>query len=334
MLELGEGSDGSLRVERYAIARLPRDAMSEGGLAKPEVVEDAIRECWQALDTHTREIVMALPASAVTAKKIVLPADSSEADIETQAVSEANQVVPFPMEEVTLDFQVLGPSPQNAGENEVLIVITRKDRVEERVAVAEKAGLKTKIIDVDTYAALRAYDQLIFQLPHEGRDQTIAIIDLGATTTHVNILHDNNPVYQREHPFGGQILTQEISRRFGMPWEEAEDAKRKGLLPENFETEVLRPFLDSAAQEISRALQLFFASAPQQHIDHILLAGGCSSLPGLDEVVYGKTQTSTLISNPFARMAISGHVKARQLAVDAPSLFVACGLAMRRFDKE
>ena len=332
MLEIGESPDGSKRVERYAIARLPRDAVTDGNLTKPEAVETAMRECWQALDTRTRDIVMALPASAATAKKLILPADSSEADIETQAVSEANQIVPFPMEEVTLDFQVLGPSPRNPSENEVLVVITRKDRVEERVAVAEKAGLKTSIMDVDTYAALRAFDQLVFQLPHEGRDQTVAIVDLGATTTHVNVLHDNQPVYQREHPFGGQILTQEISRRFGLPWEEAEDAKCKGLLPENFETEVLRPFLDSAAQEISRALQLFFASAPQQHIDHILLAGGCSALPGLDEIVYGKTQTSTLIANPFAKMAISPHVKARQLAIDAPALFVACGLALRRFD--
>jgi type IV pilus assembly protein PilM len=334
MLELGEVGDGSRRVERYAMARLPREAVTDGNLTKPELVEKALQECWAALDTRTREIVMALPASAVTAKKLILPKDASEADIETQAVSEANQIVPFPMDEVTLDFQVLGPAQRSPNDNEVLVVITRKDRVEERVAVAESAGLKTTIVDVDTYAALRAYDQVAFQLPNEGREQTVAIIDIGATTTHINILHDNQPIYQREHPFGGQILTQEISRRFGLPWEEAEDAKCKGLLPDSFETEILRPYLDAASQEIGRALQLFFASTPQQHVDHILLAGGCSSVPGMDEVVYGKTQTSTLIANPFARMAISNHVKARQLATDAPALFVACGLALRRFDRE
>lgn len=333
MLELSDLGDGSRRVERYAMTRLPREAVTDGNLTKPELVEKALHDCWVALDTRTRDIVMALPASAVTAKKLILPKDASEADIETQAVSEANQIVPFPMEEVTLDFQLLGPAARSPNDNEVLIVITRKDRVEERVAVAETAGLKTTIVDVDTYAALRAYDQVAFQLPNEGREQTVAIIDVGATTTHINILHDNQPIYQREHPFGGQILTQEISRRFGLPWEEAEDAKCKGLLPDSFETEILRPFLDSASQEIGRALQLFFASTPQQHVDHILLAGGCSTVPGMDEVVYGKTQTSTLIANPFARMAISNHVRARQLAVDAPSLFVACGLALRRFDK-
>jgi type IV pilus assembly protein PilM len=334
MLELGVSSDGSRRVERYSIARLPREAVTDGSLAKPELVEKAMRDAWHALETRTRTIAMALPASAVTAKKLILPQDASELDIETQAISEAHQIVPFPMEEITLDFQVLGPSPHSPNDNEVLVVITRKDRVEERVAVAESAGLKTAIMDVDTYATLHAFEQVAFQLPNEGRGQTVAILDIGHTTTHVNIMHDNQPVYQREHPFGGQILTQEISRRFGLPWEEAEDAKCKGLLPDSFEAEVLRPFLDAAAQEIARALQLFFASSPQQHIDHILLAGGCSLVPGLDEAVFNKTQTSTIITNPFAKMAVSSFVRPKQLATDAPSLFIACGLALRRFDQE
>lgn len=332
MLELGIAADGSHRVERYAMAQLPREAVTEGNLTKPDAVAAAMREAWFALDTRTRDIVLALPASAATAKKLILPKDASEADIEAQAVSEANLVVPFPMEEVSLDFQVLGPCERSPNDNEVLVVITRKDRVEERVAVAESVGLRTAIMDVDTYATLRAFDQVSFQLPNEGHGQTVAIFDVGHTTTHVNVLHDNKPVYQRDHPFGGQVLTQEISRRFGIPWEEAEEAKRKGMLPDSYEAEVLRPFLDTASQEISRALQLFFASAPQQHVDHILLAGGCSSVPGLDEAVYGKTQIGTIVTNPFAKMAVSGHVKARQLAIDAPALFVACGLALRRFD--
>ena len=332
MLELAATGDGARRVERYAIAKLPREAVTEGNIAKPEAVEQAMRNAWEALGTRIRTVAMALPSSAVTAKKILVPSNATEDEIETQALDEAQHMVPFPLEDITLDFQVLGPSGASQNESEVLVVITRKDRVEERVAVAESAGLKTAIIDVDTYATLSAYEQLVFQLPNSGKGQTVAIIDIGQTTTHINILYDNETVHQREHQFGGQILTQEISRKFGLPWEEAEDAKCKGLLPDSFETEILRPFLDTASQEISRALQLFFTSSQQQHIDHILLAGGCSLVPGLDEAIFAKTQTSTIIANPFGKMAVSGSVSARQLAIDAPSLFVACGLALRRFD--
>ena len=148
------------------------------------------------------------------------------------------------------------------------------------------------------------------------------------------MLHDNQPVYQREHALGGNTLTNEIARRFDLPTEEAEDAKRKGLLPDSYESEVLQPFLDTVALEIGRALQLFFSATSHQTVDHILLAGGCAAIPGLDEVVHSKMQTSTLIANPFAKMAVSSQVKARQLASEAPALFVACGLALRKFDRE
>jgi type IV pilus assembly protein PilM len=332
MLELAESGNGVYRVERYAIAPISKEAVLDGNIAKPEAVEDALRAAWRQLDTRTRDIVMSLPAAAAISKKLVLPADSDEDYIEEQATTEASQMVPFPMEDVTLDFQVLGPSARNPKENEILVVVTRKDRVDERVAVAEAAGLKTMIMDVDTFATLRTYDLMSSQLPHEGSGQIVAMVDVGSSVTHVNVLHDNELVYQREHAFGGQILTQEIARRFDLPLEEAEDAKRKGSLPESYESEVLRPFLDSVAMEIGRALQMFFASAPYQHVDHILLAGGCAAIPGIDEVVYARTQTSTLIANPFAKMAVSSHIKARQLAVDAPALYVACGLALRRFD--
>lgn len=332
MLEFADAGNGALRVERYASALLPRDAMGEGGIAKPEAVEKAMRDAWKALGTRTREIALALPASAVIAKKLVFPKTLSEAEIETQATEEAGQMVPFPIEEIALDFQVLGPSERAPEENEVLIVVTRKNRVEERVAVAEAVGLKSVIMDVDTYATLRAYEQIAFQLPNHGKRQVVGIVDIGATTTHINVLYDNVPVFQREHPFGGQTLTQEIARRFDLPPEEAENAKRKGLLPEAYEPEVLRPFMDSVANELNRAFQLFFGATPYHRIDHILLAGGCATIPGLDEVVYNKLQTSTLIANPFARMAVSEAVKAHQLAADSPALFVACGLALRRFD--
>ncbi len=332
MLELADSGKGMRRVERYAIAPLPKDAVQDGVIAKSEVVEAALREAWKLLDSKTREVAMALPASSVITKRIMLPGGATEAEIDTQVNAEANQVASFPLGDVSLDYQILGANAKNPAENDALLVLARRERVEERVALAESVGLKAVIMDVDAFATLTAYEQMAFHLPENGKGQTIAIVDIGASSTHVNVLHDNQPVYQREHALGGNSLTSEISRRFELPTEEAEDAKRKGLLPDSYESEVLQPFLDSVAQEIGRALQLFFSATSFQRVDHILLAGGCAAIPGLDDVVHSKMQTSTLIANPFSKMAVSSHVKARQLASEAPSLFVACGLALRRFD--
>ncbi len=332
MLELAEAGKDLLRVERYAIERLPKDALRDGAVAKPELVEGSLRAAWKAMQTKTREVVLALPAAAVITKKILLPQGASEQEIETQVMAEANQMAPFPLEEVSLDYQILGPAPRNPQENEALVVLSRRERLEERVALAEAVGLKAVIVDVDGFATLNAFEQIAYQLPDNARGQTVAIVDIGANTTHVSMVHDHQLVYQREHALGGNVLTQEVARRYELPLDEAEDAKRKGLLPDSYESEVLQPFLDAVALEIGRALQLFFGATSYNSVDHILLAGGCAAIPGLDEVVHSRLQTSTLIANPFARMALSSHVKARELAADAPALFVACGLAMRRFD--
>lgn len=332
MLELSEGGKGVRRVERYAIVPLPKEAVMDGAIAKPELVEAAMREAWRKLESKTRDVAMALPASAVITKKILLPGSATEAEIEAQVAADANQMASFPLDEVSLDYQILGPNAKNATENDALLVVSRKERVEERVAVAEAVGLKPVIMDVDAFASLAAYEQLAFQLPDNGQGQTVAIVDVGAQSTHFNVLNDNQLVYQREHALGGNALTSEITRRFDMSQEEAEDAKRKNLLPERYESEVLQPFLDSVALEVSRALQMFFSATSFQKVDHILLAGGCAAIPGLDDVVHGKTHTSTMIANPFAKMAVSPNVRARQLSLDAPALFVACGLALRKFD--
>lgn len=332
MLELAEGGQGTCRVERYAIAKLPKDALSEGSIARPELVEAGLNDAWKAMQTRTRNVALALPAAAVITKKILLPQNASELDIETQVMAEVNQMAPFPLDEVSLDYQILGPSPQAPEENEAIVVVTRRERLEERVALTEAVGLKAVIVDVDSFATLNAFEQIADQLPDNGRNQTVAIIDIGANAMHVSMVHDNQLVYQREHAVGGQMLTQEIARRYDLPVDEAEEAKCKGLLPDGYESEVLQPFLDTVALEIDRALQLFFGATVYHSVDHILLAGGCAAIPGLKEAVQSRMQTHTLIANPFAKMAVSNRIKAQQLAADAPALLVACGLAMRRFD--
>lgn len=331
MVELSEVGK-HLTVERYAIEPLPKDAVSDGNVVNLEAVGEAVKRAWRALGTRVRNTSLALPAAAVITKKITVPAGQTEAELEMQVETEANQYIPFALDEVNLDFQVLGPSPATPDEVEVLIAASRKEKVEDRVAAVEAAGLKALVMDVESFATQAAFELIERQLPDGGKGQTVAIVDIGAAMMHINVIRDGQQIYSREQAFGGNQLTQDIQRKFSLSTEEAEAAKRNGGLPDNYEPEVLQPFMDSLALEISRALQFFFTSTQYNVVDHILLAGGCSVIAGLDEVVASRTQVSTMIANPFLNMTQSSRIKTRQLLLDAPSLLIACGLALRRFD--
>jgi type IV pilus assembly protein PilM len=305
------------------------ETTTKGKLADLEKVADAIKLAWKLLGSREKHVALALPSSAVISKKVIMAAGLREEDMETQVEAEANQYIPFPLDEVNIDFQVIGPSPNNADEVEVLIVAARKEKIEDRVAAAELAGLKVNIMDVASYATEAAYTLVAVQLPNGGAEQTVMIVDIGATMMHINVLHDNKPVYAREQNFGGNQLTQEIQRRFGLSLEEAEISKRKGGLPESYESEVLQPFVQLLAMEVARAQQFFTSSTQFHRVDHIVLAGGCASIPEVEVTVQDRTQVHTVIANPFQGMAMSSRVRPQQLVVDAPSLLIACGIAMR-----
>ncbi len=333
MVELSEApKKGGYVVERYAIEALPSDAVSDGNINNLDAVSEALRRAWKRMGTRIRNVSLALPAAAVITKRIMLPAGLREDDLEYQVESEANQYIPFALEEVNLDFQVIGPSPSNPEEVEVLLAASRKANVEDRVAAAQTAGLKAVVVDVEPYAAERAFEQIRTQLPGEAVDQCVAVVDVGANVMNVNVLRNGQSVYTRDQQIGGAQLTQQIQAAFGLSAEEAEAAKRNGGLPENYESDVLSPFRESVAMEVARALQFFYTSTQYNEVNYIVLAGGCAALAGLDEAVATRTQVSTLVANPFELMTLSSRIKPRQLQTDAPALMIACGLAMRRFD--
>jgi type IV pilus assembly protein PilM len=233
---------------------------------------------------------------------------------------------------VSLDCQVLGPVLNSPEEVEVLIAASRKEKVEDRLAVVQEAGLKPIVVDVESYAMRAALGRLIGQLPNRGEGQVIAVFYIGANTTGVTVILDGEAVYEREQPFGGQQLTSDIARAYGIPAEEAEAKKRSGDLPANFEAEVLRPFIETAATEITRALQFFFTSTPFTRVDQLMLCGGSSVLAGLPEALMERAQVPTSVISPFKGMEIAPGVREKQLRLDAPALLTPCGLAMRRFD--
>jgi type IV pilus assembly protein PilM len=330
LVELGRNKAGEWVLERCATEQLERGWITDGNVEKFDEVAEAIRKVIKKSGTRTKNVAMALPASAVITKKIVLQGGLTDAELEIQVESEANQYIPFSLDEVSLDFCV-GPSANSPGDVDVLIAASRKEKVQDRQGLAEAAGLKPIVLDVESYASRLATRRLIEQLPEAGKDALVALFEVGAMTTSMQVMKNEEVVYERDQAFGGAQLTQLIVRQYGFSPEEAESKKRSGELPEDYESSVLSPFVENMAQEIARALQFFFTSTPHNRVDHVMLAGGSSSLPGLTQAVTAQTSFDCQVLNPFEGMQLSGDIKENKMRRDAPSYLSACGLAMRRF---
>jgi type IV pilus assembly protein PilM len=265
-------------------------------------------------------------------KVITIPGSLAEDEMEEQVLVEADQYVPYSLDEVNLDFEVQGVSEDNPEMVNVLLAASRRENVEDRVAVIEKAGLKAGVVDVEAFSMENAFSLLADQLPEAIDSQTVAIADIGASMSTLNVLHECRTVYTREQGFGGKQLTEEIQRRYGLSYEEAGLAKRHGGLPDNYVTDVLDPFKKAMVQQIARSLQFFVSSSANRGIDSIVLAGGCSSIPGLEKLVEQNLGIPAYVANPFINMALSNRVKPQSLSNDAPAMMIACGLALRSFD--
>ena len=332
LVELAETGKGAYRLERYVIEPLARDLVTDGNIANLDLVSDALKRAHKRLGSRNRSIALALPAAMVITKKIIVAAGQKEVDLELLVEAEANQYIPFALDEVNLDFQTLGPAPNNPEESEVLIAASRKEKVEDRVAVADAAGLKPRVMDVESYAMQQAFELISPTLPASGCDQNIALVDIGAHVTHFYVLRNGQFLCSRDQAFGGNQLTHDVQRAFNLTPDEAESAKKSQGLPENYDADVLQPFMETLALEVTRALQFFFTSTSYNQVDQIVLAGGCALLPGIDELVAKRAGVTTVIANPFANMATSDRIRPRQLAQDAPVLMIACGLALRSFE--
>jgi type IV pilus assembly protein PilM len=331
LVELSRNAAGELTLERFASEPLAKGWITDGQIERFDEVAEAVRSVVSKSGTRTKLAALAMPQSSVITKKIMLPAGLREEEMEVQVEAEANQYIPFSLDEVSLDFCVIGPSPTSAGDVEVMIAASRKDRVQDRQGLAEAAGLKPAVLDIESHAARMAVGRLISGLPGEGKDALVALFEIGAETTGLKVLRDDELLYDRDQAFGGAQLTQLISRQYGFSFEEAEQKKLSGDLPEDYQSDLLMPFVDSLSQEIGRALQYFFTSTPHHKVHYVMLAGGTASLPGLKERVTELTGFASMVVNPFEGMKLGSSVRESKLRREAPSYLTACGLAMRRF---
>lgn len=330
LLELSRQGD-RYRVEAYAVEPLPANAVVEKNIAELEGVGLALSRVLLKARTSLKSVAVAVAGSAVITKTIEMDGGLSDDELENQLKIEADQYIPYPLDEVAIDFEVQGVSARNPERVSVLLAACRKENVEVREAALALAGLTARVVDVEAYALERSFSLLSTQLPAPREHLTVAVVDIGATMTTLSVLYDGKIIYTREQLFGGRQLTEEIQRRYGLTVEQAGLAKKQGGLPDDYVSEVLQPFREALVQQVSRSLQ-FFASGQYNAVDHILLAGGTASVPGLDRLIEQRLGTSTQVANPFLNMTLSSKVNAGALLSDAPALMIACGLALRSFD--
>ncbi len=322
-------------VEAYAVEPLPPNVVVDKQIVDPRAVGEVINRAVNRAGTRTRNAAVAVSGSSVIIKRVGMPASLNDNDMEEQIRAEADQYIPYPIDEVSLDFQVIGASARDDEQVDVLLAACRREQVESRVAALEIAGLKPVVVDIEAHAMENACPFLSHQMPAEGRGKTIAVVDIGASTTSLLVLSDLQTVYTRDQAFGGRQLTEDVMRFYGMSFDEAAKAKRFGTLPEDYESEVLSHFIADMAQQIDRSLQFFFAaSSRHEAIDQLILAGGCAQIPGVDSRVQERLRIPCAIAQPFAKMSVAARARPAQLAGHEASMLIAAGLAFRAFDEQ
>ncbi len=332
LIELGR-SGGKYQVKSHAVERLPEDVKGDKALAEgTEAVGNAIARALKKSGSRVKHGAVAVPGTAAITRVISMPAGLSEDEMESQIQLEADQYIPFPVEEVNMDFEVLGMTEGSDTQVDVLLAASKGENVDFRVEALEIGGLEAKVVDIEAFALENSIALIAQEIFGGGEDQIIAVADIGSAMTSFSVLDSLKIVYSRDQEFGGNQLTEDIQRRYGLSLEEANVAQKQGGLPDNYEQEVLRPFMTLLAQEVSRAQQFFFSSGSIDHIDRLLLAGGCAAIPNLGEVVQTEVGLPTEVCNPFINMRIASGVSGQALKQDAPALMVACGLALRGFD--
>jgi type IV pilus assembly protein PilM len=330
LLQLSSQGSG-YRIDHFAIEPLSKGVVVDKAVQDVEAISNAISRAVKASGTRAKSCAIAVSGSAVFTKTISLPADLAASDIESQVQIEANQYVPYPLDEVSLDFEVLGPSPRNADMMDILLAASKSENIESRQDAIDTAGLKARVVDVEAFAIANAFE-LIRQRDGVSRGEAVGFFDMGFDLTTLLVIKGGQVIYTRDHPFGGHQLLEEIQRRYDMTIEQASFFERNEEAPEGFEEEVLEPFQLNIVHQISRALQFYASSNEYSNISTIYLSGGAASLKGLAPMVQQELGMTTRVADPITGLDIAQNVAVTAIRRNANNLMIAMGLALRGFD--
>lgn len=339
-------SGARFRVEAFAIEPLGEGMLEDRNPVDPEAVGEVIKRACRTAGTRTRRAAVAVPTSSVITRTVPMPAEFKESDIEINISIEASQYIPYPTEEIYLDFEVKGRSQGSSEMQDVVLVATRKENVDTREAALKEAGLTPVVVDVEGYALENSLGLIMDSLVtggessglnlHKGREGLTALIDIGATVSTLYVMQEHQTVFSREQTFGCDQLTSRIAEAYDLSREQAEYAKRSGQVADDFSETILEPFKRMLAEQIGHTLQFFFSSdlyvSGRYTVNNIVLIGGGAMIMGLDRVIADMLGITTMVANPFKNMGSAARVNTSALLRDAPLLAIAGGLALRSFD--
>ncbi len=295
LVELTE-SKGNYRLKNFGISKLPKETIVNGVIINADPLIQSIRNLLSNLKITKKDTVISISGHPVIIKKISLPFMSEE-ELEPVISTEAEQYIPFDLDEVNMDFQILGVNEENPDQMDVMLVAAKKAMIEEYVDSLKNAGLRPRIIDIDVFALENAFNMNYLYEENE----MFALIDIGASVTNINIIKNGTSLFNRDIFLGGTQITEEIQKELQVSFEEAEMLKT-GEHIEGIDQALLNQTIakttSSIAREIQRTLD-FFTGSSYADINHIYLSGGGSKTPGLKELIEEKIEVNIEFFDPF-----------------------------------
>jgi len=320
----------------HGVAKIPLspEVIVEGVIINEAAVVDAINELFAMVKGRVKHVAVSIGGNAVIVKRVSMPKMAYE-DLERNIDVEAAEHIPFPMDEVNVDFEMLGDDPDEPDRMNVFLAAAKKDMINEMNGVLMGCGLKPAVLDADVFAVGNAFELNYPELSQE----PVALVNIGASVTNINLIRNGQPLFVRDITRGGYEITEEIQRALGVSFDEAESFKKGGddqtdtLIPEEVGT-ILRNASVQLAGDIQRSLDYYYNTGGDERVSRLFISGGMSMVSGMDRIIEEQTGIPVEALNPFRKFSVGKHVDASEIEESAPLYAVAAGLGLRKvFDK-
>lgn len=321
------GKAGRFQIDACIEVQTPKGSLIDYQMQDVEKISQSVKQLVKLLPSRQRFVATSVSGSNVISKVTQIDNKLSTSELESHIEMEAEQLIPFPLDEISLDFEVLGPNLNDPTRNDVLVSAARTESITSRVTTLQDSGLQVKVVDVSLHALARSMVALVPELTTSRTDAVCALVDIGAVSLTFGVMVNGEVVYSRLQSFGGDNFTQSVASFYNLPIDEAERTKVQGRLPADADMDVLAPYITLLVQQVRRNIQLFCSSSGYREVDLLLLSGGGSLIPGLAEQLAMELQVEVKHPDPFS---ISPKHRS-EFVKHGAKYMTALGLALRSF---